>query len=224
MIRLIVFLLITITFGAGDCFAGQWLFHRSSEIKGQVVEADTLNPIEGALIVALWKLEDVVNEGPGGYDRVEVVESGKNGQFTIPSWLSFKPWQLLYKIESNAPLIFIFKPGYKVKYSYKSSREGHPGDLSLTENEKRRIKDMSRLDPAKLEKIANDKERLESLDELNLAHFPGRHFTKKQLRNIFKSYDEEVRNLADSVKEKKQLEKSACELKNFYIQGGECEN
>jgi len=80
------------------------------------------------------------------------------------------------------------------------------------------------LDTAKLEKIPNDKYRLESLDKLSLCHFPGRHFTNKQLRKIFKSYDAEIKNLDDNLKEKKQLEKSACELKNFYIGGGECEN
>lgn len=47
MTRLKVFLPKAITFIAADCFAGQWLFHHSSEIKGQVMEADTLKPIEG---------------------------------------------------------------------------------------------------------------------------------------------------------------------------------
>lgn len=225
MIRLIVFLLIAITFGAGDCFAGQWLFHRSSEIKGQVVEAGTLNPIEGALIIALWKLEDVVNEGPGGYDRVEVVESGKGGHFIIPSWSNFKPWQLLYKIEKNAPFILIFKPGFRVADSNRPAREGFPDDTSISKEGKRIIKERYGLNPAKLEKITNDQERLESLRTLGLySDFPGRHFSRVQLRKLYKSYDEEVKNLADSVREKKQLEKSACELKNFYIQGGECEN
>jgi hypothetical protein len=205
MTRTILLIITIVILTAGNCFAGQWLFHHNEKIKGQVVEADTRKPIEGALIIAVWKLEDVVNEGPGGYDRIEVVESGKDGRFVIPSWFSFKPWQLLYKIEDHTPFILIFKPGYKVTLSNKSSRDGHPGDTSLTEDEKKRIKEMSRLDPAKLEKIANDKERLESLNELGFVDFPDRHFSKKQLRKILRSYEIEVNSLSNKEVRKKQL-------------------
>lgn len=219
---LITALIILLSVGIVECTASQWLLHHNENIKGQVVEADTRKPIEGAMIIALWRLEDVVSEGPGGYDRVEVVESGKDGQFIIPAWFSFKPWQLLYKVESNAPLILIFKPGYKVHLSIKPEREGHPGDISLTESERIRIKDMSRLDPAKLEKVINDKERLESLDTLSWADFPGRHFTKNQLRKIFKSYEEEVKNLSSNANGKAQLIKNICDDRRFYIGRGEC--
>ena len=205
------------------CFAGQWLWHHNEEIKGQVVEADTHNPIEGALIIALWKLEDVVNEGPGGYDRVEVVESGKEGNFVFPSWTFFKPWQILYKISNDSPYILIFKPGYKVKFSNKPSREGHPGDISLSEEEKTRIKELKRIDPATLEKIKSDKERMDSLEILKWARFPGKHFSKKQMDIIFNYYEIELNNLSDSFKNKWQIKKNLCDVKDFYV-GAKCED
>lgn len=220
--KILITIIATIILMTSNCYAGQWLWRHNEEIKGQVVEADSLKPIEGALIIALWELEDVVSEGSGGYERVVVVESSVDGHFIIPTWTSFKPWQALYKVSKVSPYILIFKPNYKVHYSIKPERDGFTGDMSLSVEEKRRIKDMSRLNPAKLIKITTDKERLESIDSLRDANFPGRHFSKKQLQQIIKAFEEEINNLSDTTDRKPQLKIKACEWRKFYI-GGSCD-
>lgn len=217
MRRELFLMLFVIILMAGNCYAGQWLLHHNEEIKGQVVAADTRKPLEGALVIALWRLVDVASEGPGGYARVEVAESGKDGRFIIPSWASFKPWQLLYKIENYAPFVLVFKPGYKINHSNKSSRDGHPGDTSMTDDEKRRIKDRDRLDPAKMERIQNDKERLESLEQLGWIDFYERHVTKKHLHKILNSYEAEVNNLSNNENSKWQLLNNVADDKRRFL-------
>lgn len=223
MTRAILLILTVIIFMAGNCYAGQWLWHHNEEIKGQVVESDTLKPIEGALIIAIWKLEDVINEGPGGYERVEVAKSDREGNFVVPSWFSFKPWQLLYKIEKNAPFVLIFKPGYKIVHSNRAAREGFPDDTSISEKGKRVIKQRYGLNPVKLDKISNDKERIDSLEELMWVRFPGRHFSKKQMEMVFERYEDELNNLSEAFADKDKIIKNACDRKVFYV-GGKCED
>ena len=223
MIKQIMLILFLNFFTVNTCFAGQWLWHHNEEIKGQVLEADSMKPIKGALIIAVWKLEDVVNEGPGGYDRVEVVESGMEGNFIIPPWAFFKPWQILYKISNDSPYILIFKPGYKVKFSNKQARDGHPDDTSSSEEEKLRIKKLKQIDPATLEIIKSDEERMDSLDKLQWVRFPGKHFSKKQMDIIFNYYEIELNNLSDTYKGKSQIKKNMRSIKEFYV-GAKSEN
>lgn len=191
---------------AGNVYGGQWLLYHDKAIKGQVIEADSGKPIEGALVIALWKLTDVVGEGPGGYAKTVVIETDKDGKFEIPSWINFKPWKLIYTIDRLSPDMAIFKPGYMVHCSHKIDRAGYPNDYGMTPEEKRFYTEKTSITPAKLARIRNDEERLASLDDLSSqAAFSDKPYSRIQLVKIFKAFEAEVNNFANNNKNKADL-------------------
>lgn len=207
---LLLFGLITLS---SECDAGQWLFYHDKEIRGRVVEADTGKPIEGALVIAIWKLTDVVGEGPGGDANVEVTETDRDGHFVISSWIRFKPWKFVYTIDSLSPEIIIFKPGYMVHLSHKYERSGFNDDNTMSSQEKSLAKIKYGIDPANLKGITNDKDRLRSLNYFcNSIDIKNRAYSKNEYAIIYKAYQAELRNLAVDHPGKPML------LKRFYEQ------
>ena len=173
---------------AGNVYGGQWLLYHDKAIKGQVIEADTGNPIEGALVIALWKLTDIVGEGPGGYAKIIVTETDKEGRFEIPPWINFKPWKLIYTTNNLSPYTAIFKPGYMVHRSHRLAFEGFPEDTIMTAEERKLGIEKFGIAPAKLYKIKNDDERLASLDNLSLqADLRNPYYSKEQQNKILKA-------------------------------------
>lgn len=191
---------------AGNVYGGQWLLYHDEAIKGQVIEADTGKPIEGALVIALWKLTDIVGEGRGGYAKIEVTETDKEGKFVVPAWISFKPWKMIYTVDRLSPDMAIFKPGYMVHCSHKIDRAGYPDDYAMTPEEKRFYVEKFSITPAKMNRLRNDEERLASLDELSSqTDFRNLYYSRKQKNKILKAYKIEVDNLSDSNKRKPEL-------------------
>ena len=94
--------LLVIGAGASARAAGPW--------RAQIVDAETKQPLEGIIVVAVWwKLTG----GPGGwssqyYDSEEVL-TDKDGRFTIASRTFFS---LNPMVTFRGPIFTIFKPGY----------------------------------------------------------------------------------------------------------------
>ncbi|RMG02440.1 MAG: hypothetical protein D6726_07520, partial [Nitrospirae bacterium] len=106
-------LLVVFIFGMASCTKDQCVFFHDKEIRGYVLEAQTGEPIEGAVVVAAWALTQVPGEGFGGYARIIETVTDKDGKFVIPSWWSFKPWKLCSVMYGNGAKIIIYKPGYE---------------------------------------------------------------------------------------------------------------
>lgn len=73
--------------------------------QGRVVDADTMEPIEGAVVLVEWYKRRMTS--PVFYDAEEVLTDSK-GQFYIPKKWSWSPWTNLV-LDSS---IIIFKAGY----------------------------------------------------------------------------------------------------------------
>lgn len=108
----LLFLAVTFTLAlnASQCFAS-WLIYHKPEFKGRVIDADTKEPIEGAVAVVVYKKHTLISGPGGGYASVVSVKetlTDKNGDFYFPSYTTLiQP----NSIEDYAEFI-IYRPGY----------------------------------------------------------------------------------------------------------------
>lgn len=109
-IRIIILSVLIVISVATSSFAG-WLIYHKPEFRGKVIDAETKGPIEGAVVVVIYKKHSLISGPGGGYTSVvEVKETltDKNGEFYFPPYTTtIQP----NSIEDDAELI-IYKPGY----------------------------------------------------------------------------------------------------------------
>jgi len=88
-----------------------WLIYRKPEFKGKVIDAETKRPIEGVVVVAMYRTHPILS-GPGGGSSsiIHVKEASTNagGEFHIPAYTT------LIQPNSYADYteFIIYKPGY----------------------------------------------------------------------------------------------------------------
>lgn len=87
------------------------IYYSDGPWKGTVIDAETKQPIEGAVVVAIWQKEYGGPAGPYPYflDAREV-PTDKDGRFLIPRFWKLNLVPILSWIEG--PTFEIFKPGY----------------------------------------------------------------------------------------------------------------
>jgi hypothetical protein len=104
-----LFITIVISFTA-SAYAG-WLIYHKLEFKGKVIDAETKEPIEGAVVVVVYNKHSLISGPGGGYSSVVKVKEAltdKKGEFHFP------PYTTLIQpnsIEDTVEFI-IYKPGY----------------------------------------------------------------------------------------------------------------
>lgn len=109
MILLLFMMAIVCFFFSASAHA--WLFYSKPEFRGRVIDAETKEPIEGAVVVVLYKKWE--SHGPGGgssvpFDAKETL-TDKNGEFYFSSFTT-----LIGPLSKKSRADFIFfKPGYK---------------------------------------------------------------------------------------------------------------
>lgn len=130
---------------------GGWLIYHDWPHKGEVVDAETNAPIEGAVVVAVWHIERYgIYGGLGGpvarFLNAKETTTDKNGEFVTPLMFGFHWWPFSTLDEPN---VTVFKPGYT---SYEWDRYPLPnlskfpdGIIRLTKTKSReeRIKAMT---------------------------------------------------------------------------------
>lgn len=84
-------------------------FYSAKEIQATVVDAETVQPIDGAVVVAVWQLDAISGQGP----RLQVSEavSDTEGKFSIPGW-GPKPRPPMTHFTSKSPYLVVFKGAY----------------------------------------------------------------------------------------------------------------
>ena len=88
-----------------NVLSADFLYHSDGPYKGKVVDLETGEPIEGAVVAGVWVLE--FNFTPF-CDAKETV-TDKNGEFVLPKASCFTLWPLA---QMGRLGITVFKPGY----------------------------------------------------------------------------------------------------------------
>lgn len=110
-LKAVLFMFLFLSFIATPSHAFWWMGYHKPAFQGKVIDAETKKPIEGAVVVAIYKKYPIIS-GPGGgsqsiMDIKEILTNAK-GEFYFPSYTTLiQP----FSIEGSADFI-IFKPGY----------------------------------------------------------------------------------------------------------------
>ena len=126
-LKAFLFMLVFLSFIATPSHAFWWMGYHKPAFQGKVIDAETKEPIDGAVVVVIYKKYPIIS-GPGGgsqsiMDIKETLTNAK-GEFNFPSYTTLiQP----FSIEGSATFI-IFKPGYG---SFPNGRIYPPMRLSL---------------------------------------------------------------------------------------------
>ncbi len=173
-----------------------WLIFHKPEYKGKIIDSETQEPIEGAVVVAVYNTHTIIGGPAGGYSSVIKVKetlTDKTGAFLIPSYTTIMgPNSKEYYTE-----FIIYKPGYASYPNYE--RRIVPfkfcgpeylftkkvGSIGLIKNKMKSVKITYGI--AKLPKLNTKEERLRAI--------PGgpTDYGSKELPLLFKAMNEENR-------------------------------
>jgi hypothetical protein len=105
--------LIAVGLSSSVCRA-QSLTYSSKELHGQVVETETGQPVEGAVVVASWLLSPTMWGHEQYHKRLHIVETvtDAEGRFVIPAW-GPKLLPPLTELDETNPRLVVFKSSYK---------------------------------------------------------------------------------------------------------------
>jgi len=92
------------------CFGG-WIVFRKPAYKGKIIDAETKEPIEDVVVVAVYNKYPILS-GPGGGSssmiHIREALTDKDGEFKIPSYITLTGPN---SVEDDTTFI-IYKPGY----------------------------------------------------------------------------------------------------------------
>ena len=123
---------ITIIFSFTVSAFGGWLIFHKPAFRGKVIDTETKEPIEGAVVVAIYNTHTIIG-GPAGGDssviKVKETLTDKKGEFIFPSYTTItQPNAREYYTE-----FIIYKPGHG---SYPKKRISPPGSISVQTKER----------------------------------------------------------------------------------------
>lgn len=115
LINIPIVLLMTISFLIGSVtpsHAFWWMVYHKPAFKGKVIDVETREPIEGAVVVAVYSKKSIgIAESYSVTINVREVLTNKNGEFYIPPYTTIiQP--LSWNPSWKGVGIIIFKPGY----------------------------------------------------------------------------------------------------------------
>lgn len=89
-----------------------WIIYHESAFKGKVIDTETKEPIEGAVVVAIYRIREYsfVESNTEVADVKEVL-TDKNGEFYIPPHTFYSVYPVA---KGEAPDFIIYKPGYSL--------------------------------------------------------------------------------------------------------------
>lgn len=157
---------------AAACDAS-WLICHQPEFKGRIVDIETDQPIEGALIIAFYQKNAI--GGPGGKSgstiHAKEAMTDKNGYFRISSYTTLiQPFSWC-----DAVTFIVFKPGY-LCFGENNLEDVFTGTLKnevelfpvWNKNLKYRL---ARPETIKLPKVKTDEDRARSFSDLDFSDF-----------------------------------------------------
>lgn len=186
--KLFRILVVIITFWVAPAFAGSATFYYSDgPWSGKVIDSETKEPIEGAVVLAVWQKVYATPTGDSSYflDAVEVL-TDKDGNFLIPKFkgININP---LARIEG--PRFTIYKPSYSLFPSYMYFNTYFPNSplrVSIDEMEAMFIKGVV----VELPSLKTKKERLDGLPS---SSDPFHGYDEKKKHYVKLLNDERIR-------------------------------
>jgi len=112
MKHLMIFLVVItlIIFFAATTFAGWLIFHKPA-FRGKVIDAETKEPIEGAVVVAVYQKYPIISGPAGGSASIVKLKetlTDKKGGFYFPPYTT-----IIQPLAMEEETVFIiYKPGY----------------------------------------------------------------------------------------------------------------
>ena len=108
-----------ILFLTNSAFAGWLIFHRPA-FKGRVIDADTKEPIQGAVVVAVYQKHPMISGPAGGSSSIIKIKetlTDEKGEFFLSSYTTIiQPLAMEWDTE-----FIIYKPGYGKYPSHRAS-------------------------------------------------------------------------------------------------------
>lgn len=107
--KLLVIITVSLCLFITTTCNASWLVFHKPEFKGRIVDIETNEPIEGAVVVVIYrKLQMAVGDSVDMAIDAREALTNKSGEFTFPSYSTF-----INPLSSGNPVQFIiFKPGY----------------------------------------------------------------------------------------------------------------
>lgn len=120
---------ILIVLFSANSFAGWLIFHKPA-FRGKVIDAETKEPIEGAVVVAVYNTHSIVGGPAGGWSTIIKVKetlTDKSGEFIFPAYTA-----LTNPNARDDQTNFIFyKPGYVWDGLYPKYKPSPPSFVDL---------------------------------------------------------------------------------------------
>jgi hypothetical protein len=182
-----------------------WIIYHKPAFHGRVIDAETKEPIEGAVVVAIYEAFPIIHmPGGGSNKRIGVQETltGKKGNFHIPSYTT-----IIFPFWARAGVDFvIYKPGYgswpglnvrpiekmsrwAVEHFFSTKQIGEPG--TIVEKWEEWEKYDVTFGVVELPKLKTWEERTRSMGSADLH----REFSTKKIKNLMRLINEERKNL-----------------------------
>ncbi len=122
----IILLTVVFTVLPASSASASWLIYSKPEFRGRIIDAQTKHPIQGVVVVAMYKTHTIIG-GPGGGDfsiiHVKEALTDANGEFRIPAYNTLiQPNS--YEDVTN---FIIYKPGY-ASHPHRWGPRIHPFD------------------------------------------------------------------------------------------------
>jgi len=174
-LRYVMILSLSILFYAAQTCHASWLIYHKPEFKGRVVDIDTGQPIEGAVVIAFYQKETFSPPIEPRTSTIHAKEAltDKNGYFRISSYST-----LIQPFSWSGDVMFmIFKPGYlcfgRTVMDGEFEGKGTKDSPLLFETWNKALKyKFTASGTVMLPKITNDKDREESFGMFSFDKSP----------------------------------------------------
>jgi len=104
-------LLVCLSWLFPGCVFARPLVYVAKSVSGQVVDADTGQPLEGVIVTINWELTGGMHHYPQGQAHVDETITDAQGKFTFPGW-GPKPAAVTAHLYESTPQLLFFKSGY----------------------------------------------------------------------------------------------------------------
>jgi hypothetical protein len=107
------------------------LYYTAEPFSARVVDAETMQPIEGAVVVAYWDLVRGGLDGAhhAGYLEIKETVTDANGRFAFEGFTRMNP--NLAELRDSDPAVLVFKGGYEAKIYHNiiQDPQNYPGSV-----------------------------------------------------------------------------------------------